>query len=270
MMARAPIRVMIVEDEAPARATMRQLLERDPDVVLVGETWGSRAVNDIQSARPDLVFLDVRMPRIDGFTVLRRLDPEALPAVIFVTAWEEHAVEAFEVRALDYVLKPFEDKRFLKALARGKEQVRERGDGPLRARLLSLLEGAWSDPPRAPGAALERSDRIVLEDGGGTVVLPAGRVAWIEASGPYVLVHAEGREYLVRSSLNALEELLADRDFVRVHRSAVVNLDHVREVRPLDHGDAAIVLRDGTRVKLSRSRRERFEAALKGGGSTPS
>jgi two-component system LytT family response regulator len=259
------IRVMIVEDEAPARATMRELLRNDGDVVVVGETWGARAVEEIGTLRPDLIFLDVRMPRVDGFEVLRRLDPETLPAVVFVTAHEEHAVEAFEVRALDYVLKPFTDRRFLEALARAKARLRGRDDGALRAEILALVERALA--AREPRAAdLGRPDRMVLEDGAATLVLPTDRVSWIEASGPYVIVHAEGREYLVRSSLGALEERLAGRGFARVHRSAVVGLEHVREVRPTSHGDAVIVLRDGTRVKLSRARRESFEEVLRGSG----
>jgi two-component system LytT family response regulator len=260
-------RVLIVEDEAPARAAVRALLERDPEVEVVGETWGTRSVEAIAETRPDLVFLDIRMPRMNGFEVLRRLDPEALPAVVFVTAYEEHAVEAFEVRALDYVLKPFTDARLAEALGRAKERLRERDRAGVRDEILSLLERmrpGGGDP--APGGRGARAQRIVLDDGGGTLVLPPGRMSWIEASGPYVVVHAEGREYLVRTSLAAMEERLAPHGFVRVHRSALVGLDHVREVRPTSHGDAVIVLRDGTRVRLSRSRRERFEGILRVGG----
>ena len=259
------IRVMLVEDEAPARATMRELLARDDEVDLVGETWGAKAAAAIRDARPDLVFVDVRMPRVDGFQVLGSLDPQIMPAVVFVTAHEEHAVEAFEVRALDYVLKPFTDERFLEALSRAKERLRGREAAALRQELMAMIAHATAS--REPADAdLRHSDRIVLEDGSSTVVLPRARVSWIEASGPYVTIHAEGREYLVRSSLTSVEELLSSRGFVRVHRSAVVGLDHVREVRPLSHGDAVIVLRDGTRVKLSRSRREHFEEVLRSQG----
>lgn len=260
-----PIRVMIVEDEAPARATMRMLLEQDPDVSVVGETWGAKAVEDIAAAGPDLIFLDVRMPRMDGFQVLNSLEQTPPPVVVFVTAYEEHAVDAFDVRALDYVLKPFTDQRFQEALVRAKERVRGGAHGleDLRAQLLDLGERALGDA-RPRTADFRSSDRIVLEDGGTTIVLPPVRVTWIEASGPYVVVHAEGREYLVRTSLTALEERLAERGFARVHRSAVVNLHQVREVRPISHGDGLIVLRDGTKVKLSRSRRAHFEAVLRG------
>jgi two-component system LytT family response regulator len=264
-MAAKPIRVMIVEDEAPARATMRMLLEEDSEVRVVGETWGARAVADINAAAPDLIFLDVRMPRLDGFQVLKGLEQTPPPVVVFVTAYEEHAVDAFEVRALDYVLKPFTDERFRQALDRAKERVRGGAEAleDLRAQLLDLGARAWNEA--RPGTADLRSpERIVLEDGSSTIVLPPARITWIEASGPYVVVHAEGREYLVRTSLTALEERLEERGFARVHRSAVVNLDHVREVRPISHGDGVIVLRDGTKVKVSRSRRAHFEAVLRG------
>jgi two-component system LytT family response regulator len=263
------IRVMIVEDEAPARATMRELLARDVEVQVVGESWGARSVEAIRTAAPDLIFLDVRMPRMDGFEVLRRLEPDALPVVVFVTAYEEHAVEAFDVRALDYVLKPFTDERFLAALARAKGRVRERDRGAMRREVRALI-GRAAGPGESTSAELARTDparpdRIVLEDGGATIVLPRARVSWIEASGPYVIIHAEGREYLVRASLTSVEERLAGRGFVRVHRSAMVGLDHVREVRPISHGDAVIVLRDGAKVKLSRSRRAHFEEILRAG-----
>lgn len=262
-MAADPLRVMLVEDEAPARDTMRGLLARDPEVELVGETWGARSVEAIRTEAPELIFLDVRMPRMDGFEVLRRLDPDRLPVVVFVTAYEEHAVEAFEVRALDYVLKPFTDERFAEALARAKERVRGSGVESLRRELLALVRRP--DARQAGAADFTRPDRVVLDDGGATVVLPPSRITWVEASGPYVIVHAEGREYLVRASLTAIDERLTGHGFFRVHRSAVVGLDHVREVRPISHGDALVVLRDGTKVKLSRARRERFEEVLRSG-----
>lgn len=258
-----PIRVMIVEDEEPARQTVRSLLEEDPEVVVVGETWGRASVAAIEEAEPDLVFLDVRMPHMDGFDVLRELELDPLPEVVFVTAHGEHAVDAFEVRAIDYVLKPFTDRRFREALTRAKERVRRKGRDELRDRLLSVIRR-----DRAAGDAgfeLGGPDRIVLRDGSSTVVLPPSRIEWIEASGPYVVIHAEGREYLVRTSLGSMEERLEARGFFRVHRSAVVSLEYVREVEPLSHGDGLITLRGGTKVKLSRSRREGFEKALAGG-----
>lgn len=257
------IRVMIVEDEEPSRTMMRQLLADDPDLEVVGDTWGRRAVADLEEAEPDLILLDVRMPQVDGFEVLRRLDVDRPPVVVFVTAHEEHALEAFEVRAIDYVLKPFSDGRFREAIVRAKERVRARDGREIEASLASL---ARRDPDRSPWSAGSPgpSDRVVLQDGGATVVLLPSTIGWIEASGPYVVIHAEGREHLVRASLGSMEERLADRGFFRVHRSAVVNLDFVREVRPFSHGDAVVHLKDGSRVKVSRSRRAEFEAVLRG------
>lgn len=257
-----PVRVMLVEDEARARETMRTLLAEDAEVEVVGETWGTRAVEAIASAKPDLVLLDVRMPGIDGFEVLRRLGTDDLPAVIFVTAYEEHAVEAFEVRALDYVLKPFTDVRFAEALARAKERLRDSGAAALRDELVMLLgrPAPWGEPATPD---LSWADRVVIDDGSSTIVLPTPSIAWIEASGAYVIIHAERQEYLVRASLSSMEERLGGRAFARAHRSALVGLGHVREVRPMSHGDALVVLRDGTKVKLSRSRREAFLERLR-------
>lgn len=252
------ITVMIVEDEAPARAAMRGLVQADGEVELVGETWGRRAVDAIAGAHPDIVFLDVQMPGLDGFEILERLTLDPAPVVVFVTAYDQHAVRAFEVRALDYLVKPFTDERFREALERAKRRVRDRRQDLVEGRLLALVEGRLS-----AGEVRGGSDRIVLEDGGNTVVIPHASVTWIEASGPYVVIHAEGREHLVRRSLTSLEESLGPLGFARVHRSALVNLIHVREVHPLSHGDAEIILQDRARVKLSRSRRSDFEELLR-------
>lgn len=254
--------VLIVEDEAPARRTLRDLLTRQPEVEILGECWGEEAVDRIRETDPDILLLDVRMPRIDGFEVLRRLEPDTeadLPIVVFVTAHEEHALEAFEVRAIDYLLKPFTDERFRQALGRAEAQVRQRRRGVEEQRLLPL--GRLGTPVADAGTLLP-GHRVVLQDGGTTLVLPHDELRWIEASGPYVVLHTPEREHLVRASLTALEERLADRGFLRVHRSALVNLAEVREVRPLSHGDALAVLADGTRVRVSRSRREELEARL--------
>lgn len=255
MSASDPIRVMVVEDEAPARAAARKLIESDPEVEWAGETWGSAAVEAIHAAHPDVILLDIRMPRISGFDILDELTLEPRPVLIFVTAYDEHALRAFEAEAIDYLVKPFSDERFREALRRAKARVRGRQSGKLGAEILSLVTSE-----RVGSSAT--TNRLILEDGGTTIVLPRDAITWIEASGPYVIIHAEGREHLVRRSLTSLEELLEPVGFIRVHRSAVVNVRHVREVRPLSHGDAEIVLHDRTRVKLSRSRRQHFEEML--------
>jgi two-component system LytT family response regulator len=244
------LRVLVVEDEAPARRTMRDLLATIDGVACVGEAWGSGALDEVRELCPDIVLLDVRMPGMSGFEILRKLGAELgddMPVVVVVTAHEEHAVEAFEVRAIDYLLKPFTDARFREAVDRAVERTRTR---------FADLGAAVHTPFRAG-----QPDRLVLEDAGTTLVFPTREVRWIEASGPYVVIHTD-REHLVRRSLTSLEDELAARGFVRVHRSALLNLEAVRAVRPLSHGDAVAVLDDGTQVRVSRSRREAFLAIL--------
>jgi two-component system LytT family response regulator len=261
----ASIRTFIAEDEPPARATMRQLLQADPEVEVVGEAWGAAVVDGVRATRPDLLLLDVRMPGMDGFEILRKLGPDVTPVIVFVTAYDEYAVEAFEVRAIDYLLKPYTDERFQEALARAKIRLR-RGE-----RDAPRLEGLGSRPGdpglRADEAGLPglRGERLMLREGGRLVSIPHPAITWIEASGVYVQIHtAEGRTHLVRCAMKELARLLGLRGFHRVHRSAIVNLDRVREVRPLTHGDGLLILVDGTRVKLSRSRRDGFERAFLG------
>lgn len=263
-----PIRVLVVEDEEPARATLRSLVESDPDLEWVGETWGASSPGEIRRHAPDLVLLDVQMPGMDGFQVLRQLDMPRLPVVIFVTAHDEYAVDAFEVRALDYLLKPFTDARFRQALDQAKELLRTSAATPRTGSPRSIPA---SPPAPGAGAAVESilRDRLVVREGGRSLVLPRGEIVWIEASGQYVVVHLHGgREYLVRVALAELEDALTPEGFHRIHRSALVNLDAVREIRPRAHGDALVVLADGTEVRLARARRPDFEALLLGPDGT--
>lgn len=251
-----PLRVLLVEDEEPARRTIRDLLAERSDVSCVGEAWGAGALDEIRELRPDVVFTDIRMPGMSGFDVLRTLESELgdeVPVVVVMTAFEEHALEAFEVRAVDYLLKPFSDRRFFDSLDRAAETVRLRrgttSQGVERPLVRSL----------APAGNL----RLVIDDAGTTLVLPLEEVHWVEASGAYVVIHAD-KDHLVRRSLTSLERELADSGFIRVHRSALVNLGAVRSLRPLTHGDGVTTLSDGTTVRVSRSRRAIFEAALYG------
>lgn len=249
-----PLRVLIAEDEAPARRTLRELLARVEGVVCVGEGWGRGALDEIRELRPDIVLLDVRMPGMDGFEVVGTLQDdlgEEVPEIVVVTAHEEHAVEAFEVRAVDYLLKPFTDERFFEALERAMETVRLRRTGRIHSERPVHRE-------REPSA---RARRLLLEDSGTTFVVSTDEIRWIEASGPYVIVHAE-EDHMIRRSLASFEDELSGAGFARVHRSAVINLAFVRSIRPLSHGDAVAVLDDGTNVRVSRSRREAFEALL--------
>lgn len=263
----APVRVLIVDDEPLAREGIRLLLERDPEVEVVGECAdGAEAVRAALEHEPDLLLLDVQMPEMDGFQVLRALPAEQLPVVIFVTAYDHYALQAFEVHALDYLLKPFDDERFERALARAKAQVRREQIGGLSRSLAALL-GAYggssaSGDRAAPPPAAGHLTRLVVKSGGRIVFLDARDVDWIEAADYYVRLHSGGKTHLLRESMAALEAKLDPERFVRIHRSAIVNLDRVRELQPWFRGQHAVILKDGTRLTLSRGRRARLEELL--------
>jgi two-component system LytT family response regulator len=249
------IRTLIVDDEPLARQRLRRLLEADPDVVVLGECGdGGQAVTDLRELRPDLVFLDVQMPVLDGFGVLRELGGEALPAVIFVTAHDRYALKAFEVHALDYLLKPFDKARFAGALERAKAQVRQGSAAALNERLQELLRLV---PARRDGPG-----RLMVKSGGRVYFVRIEDVDWVEAAGNYVRLHVGKEEHLLRESLSALEKKLDPGRFVRIHRSTIVNLDRVRELQPAFHGDYVVILQDGAELALGRSFRDKLEEAL--------
>jgi two-component system LytT family response regulator len=249
-----PVRVLIADDERPARAKLRRFLAADPQVELAGEAAsGTEAVEMIERLRPDLVFLDIQMPGADGFGVLQAIGPAALPHVVFVTAYDEYALRAFEVHAVDYLLKPFDADRFRTALARAKERVRGRtpaGDEALDARIRRVLAEARPAP-----AYLER---VLVRTGARAVFLRVDEIDWLEAEENYVRLHAGRESYLVRGTLAGLEERLDPARFVRVHRSHMVSLAAIRELHPWSHGDWMIVLRDGRELMLSRRYRDRI------------
>jgi len=252
------LRVLIVDDEPLARERIRALLRDAPDAEVVGECGdGRRALAAIRRRRPDLLFLDVQMPELDGFAVLRALDPTELPAVIFVTAYDRYALRAFEVHALDYLLKPFDRERFHRALARARTQIERDRRGTLDARLLALLEDL------RPGR--KRLERLVVKEGGRVFFLRAEEIDWVEAQGNYARLHIGRETHLVRETMARLEAGLDPKQFARIHRSTIVNLERVRELLPDFHGDSVVVLRDATRLTLSRGYRERFRELL---GST--
>ncbi|HEV2149758.1 MAG TPA: LytTR family DNA-binding domain-containing protein [Longimicrobiaceae bacterium] len=253
-----PVRTLIVDDEPLARTGVAAMLRGDPEVAVVGECAdGREAVRAIDAMRPDLVLLDVQMPELDGFGVVREVGPERMPVVVFLTAFDRYALQAFEAHALDYVLKPFTDARFHAAIGRAKEQVRQRRMGALGDRLVALMGGA----PVLPAAPRPVS-RILVRETGRVTFVRVEEIDWIEAQDYYARLHVGGRAHLVRETLQELEAQLDPGRFVRVHRSAIVALDRVREVRPDFAGRYVIVLVDGTRVPLSRRRREAFERAL--------
>ena len=254
-------RALIVDDEAPARLRLRELLERTPSVVLSGEcASGAEAVAAIRDLRPELLLLDVQMPVMDGFEVLRSIPSDPMPVTIFVTAYDRYALAAFEAHALDYLLKPFSDERFAKALHWALAQIEMRHGGELASRILAMLD-------TGAGAARNRrmardSLRLAIKVNGRVVILKAGEIDWVEAAGVYVELHAGKRVYLQRGSITEMETQLAPARFVRIHRSMLVNLDRVRELTPGTHGEFQVLLSDGTELKLSKGYRHRLEEEL--------
>lgn len=251
------IRALIVDDEPLARERIRTLLRKEPDVEVAGECGdGARAVEAIAKLRPHLVFLDVQMPEAGGFDVVEAVGAERMPAVIFVTAYDKYALRAFDVHVLDYLLKPFDRARFREALGRARAQIHREQGSELNRQLLALLKEVL--PER------RKRERLVVRDGGRIVFLRTDEIDWIEAAGNYLQLHAGRHTHMMRETMAGIEAQLDAGRFVRVHRSTIVNLDRVRELQPGPHGDSTLLLRDGTRLTLSRTHRARFEKALAG------
>lgn len=251
------IRTLIVDDERLARASIRILLARDPEIEIIGECGSAAdAVRAILAQDPDLVFLDVEMPRMNGFDVLGAVGRGRRFAVVFVTAHDSYAVDAFDAQARDYVLKPFDDRRFARALDRAKSELR-------RARLEGLAAQMATVVP-APAAPPAPGDRIEVRDGGRVVFLAVSDIDWIEADDYYVQLHVGARAYHLRESLRDLERRLDPERFLRIHRSAIVAIERVAELRPIANGDYCVRLRTGVDLKLSRGRRDRLRALLAG------
>lgn len=249
------IRALVVDDEPLARRRLRRLLERDPEVDLIGECGdGPAAATAIAEQAPDLVFLDIQMPEVDGFAVLQRLPVDRTPLVIFVTAHDQYALRAFEVAAVDYLLKPFDRRRFAQALQRAKARLAEPGDG-LGQRTLALLEEL-----RARSSHL---DRLVIKAGGRAFFLKTDEIDWVEAEGKYVRLHVGRESHLLREPIGTLEAQLDPRRFLRIHRSTIVNIDRIRELQPWFHNEVRVILRDGTELMLSRGCRKKLSELLK-------
>ncbi|WP_437292201.1 LytR/AlgR family response regulator transcription factor [Sorangium sp. So ce406] len=270
------IRAVIVDDEPLAREGIRMLLAGDPEVAVAAESGdGPGALVLIRRLRPDLVFLDVQMPEMNGFEVMASLPPDELPAVIFVTAFDRYALRAFEVHALDYLLKPFDDDRFYDALRRAKAHLRLSRMSDLSQRLLSLLQ-SYGDPAAAAAAARAREGaaggseppaagaghprRLAIKDGCRVVFLSVDEIDWIEAADYYVQIHAGGKSYLHRETMNSVEGKLDPARFVRIHRSAIVNRDRIKELRTQGRRETVVVLAGGAELKVARSHREKLSA----------
>jgi two-component system LytT family response regulator len=268
-----PIRVLIVDDELLARQGLRKLCERDPEIEVVGECADGRAAAAaIEQIEPDLLLLDIQMPNMDGFEVLSAVGLDRMPQVIFVTAYDRFALRAFEVYALDYLLKPFSDKRFFDAIARAKQAIQQTGQSDLRARLLALLEAvgfeerAVREPSRtgadATTAIPSFASRIAVKERGRVVLVRTDEIDWIEAADYCAKLHVRERAYVIRESMKSLAARLDPAQFFAVSRSAIVNLDRIHEIQSFARGSHIVILSDGTRVTMSRARREVLERRL--------
>jgi two-component system LytT family response regulator len=253
------IRTLIVDDEPTAREGMRRLLVADPEVELVGGcSSGREAVAAIREAAPDLVFLDVQMPDLEGFAELRQAGGEETPVVVFVTACEQHALRAFEVNAVDYVLKPFTDERFRASLQRAKQKVH----GTWRDELLRDLTALLPERDLPPWRRSRNRDQLLVRSNGKVTLLPVREIEWIDAEGDFVRVHVGKTWYLIRETMKTLEDELDGARFVRIHRSTIVNLEKIKELQRFFHGEYVVVLHNGATLKLSRGYRDRLEAHL--------
>jgi two-component system LytT family response regulator len=249
------IRCLIVDDEPLSRDRITTLLEHVPESEVVGECeTGAAAIRAIQELSPDLLFLDVQMPEVDGFGVLAAIPPESAPAVIFVTAYDQYAIRAFEVHAQDYLLKPFDPDRFFTAFRHAAERIRtDRANGST-GKLTALLEDIERARPRRT--------RLPIRAGGRVTFLPIDEIDWLEAADNYVRIHANGDVHVIRQTLQRMEQSLPPASFVRIHRSAIVNADRIREIQPWFGGEYVVQLQNGATVHTSRRYRARLEALM--------
>lgn len=262
------IRTLIVDDEQHAREGIRLRLKEFPDIIIVGEcASGEEALTALTTFKPDLVFLDIQMPEMNGFEVLQKMTLSPPPMIIFVTAYDRYAVRAFEFHALDYLLKPLNDVRFRETLQRITQEMKHRQLEQYSQKLQVLVNEYISLTTDTESTENERRSaapltRILLKGKEHISVLPVEEIDWIESAGDYVYVHTKGQKHLIRETLTSLEENLDPMHFVRIHRSAIVNIKKVRSLRPTESGDYDIFLTDGTQLKLSRNHRARFQQLL--------
>ena len=258
--------VLIADDEVIARRRMARLLRERDDVSIVAEcSGGMEAVERIKELSPGLVLLDVQMPDLDGFGVLEELTADQLPVIIFVTAYDQYAVRAFEFHALDYLLKPFDDERFEKTLGWARAQLEQQRFRQLSERMFALLEDHQGKSKSGAGktsAAPMPLSRLIVKSAGRVFFIRAEEIDWIEAESYYARLHVGGKSHLLRETLTNLESQLDQNRFLRIHRSTIVNLERVRELQTQSHGEFTVVLNDGTQLKLSRGYRDRLTTLL--------
>ena len=256
------IKTVIVDDEPIARRNLRALLERDPEVEIVGEAGsGAEAIRLVRANPPDLLFLDIQMPEMNGFEALEWIGAQSVAAIIFVTAFDQYAVRAFEVHALDYLLKPFDDARFEAALGRAKSQIEQREARELSRKLFALLEGHRQISDESKKA--DYQTEFMIKSASRVFFVKADEIDWIEAADYYVRLHTGDQSHMLRETMAELEAKLDPQKFMRIHRSTIVNLDRVKQIEARAGGDYAVILHDGTDLKLSRSRREQINLILR-------
>jgi two-component system, LytTR family, response regulator len=276
-----PLRVLIVDDEPIARRRISRLLRLEDNVGVVDEVGsGTDAVTAIRDMQPDLVFLDVQMPDMDGFAVVGALGTDTLPAIVFVTAYNEYAVKAFDVNAVDYILKPFDPERFRAAFQRARTHLEQKSSAEAGRRIKALLEevlgeerahaittanggtGAGTAAGFAAAPRARHLDRLMVKHDGRVYFVKVSDVDWFEAAGNYVRVHVGRVSHLIRETMHGIESQLDQNQFARIHRAVIVNLDRIRELQPWFAGDYIVILRDGRQLKLSRTYREALQARM--------
>lgn len=260
------VQALIVDDERIAREGIRMRLEKASEIQVAGECAnGIEAVTFIRERKPDLVFLDVQMPGLDGFGVIEKVGADRMPPVIFITAYDKYALRAFEVHAFDYILKPFDDERFAHALQRIKSQLRLAEIETVSNRLTALLEDLQArqktleSDSRAPESRLER---IAVKTAGRIFFIEAEEIDWLEAADNYVQLHVGRETHLIREKVNRLENRLDPNQFLRIHRSIILNVKRIKELRPLFNGVFSVILKDGTKLTSGRHFRENFRRLL--------
>lgn len=267
------LRVLLVDDELPARRLLRNLLKADSDTEIIAECDnGTSAVESINTRKPDLVFLDIRMPGLDGFDVVRLVGPSAMPAVVFMTAYDEYAVKAFEINAVDYLLKPCSRPRFTEALARVRQRLNAVEDAATESPRLSAMLRYWPPQPSGPDASVRHTaylQRFVVRRHDRLEAIPVGTVRWIEAADHYAILHASVGERLVTESLGTLEERLDPAHFIRIHRTVIVNARAVERVVPGRFGNFKVQMSDGVFLPISRRRREALVVLLGQSSGSP-
>ncbi|MGB7209725.1 MAG: response regulator [Pyrinomonadaceae bacterium] len=245
------IKTLIVDDEPLARERVKRFLRDESDIKIIGEFGnGAEAIEAINEHKPDLVFLDIQMPEKNGFEVVKALDPKSMPSIIFVTAYDQYALQAFDVHALDYLLKPFNRERLHRAVSHAREHIEHKNLGNIDERLASLIADIRGEK--------KYLERLVVKSVGRVFFLKTDEIDWIEAAGNYVKLHTGKESHMIRETMNGIEAKLNPDKFLRIHRSTVVHIDRIKELHPMFSGDYAVILRNGTELALSRNYRERF------------